>query len=184
MKALPFKCWHAATIVIMALIMFGTVRAGEPTGPDKTASAQHKEPIRITADKLVTDDKAHSAEFSGNVTAIQGDTRVTAQRLILYYGSGNQGQAGMSMNSIERMEASGQVHIRFDNRLAVSEQAVYTTSDRKLVLTGPGSQVTSGQNVVTGSKITFDRNDGSVVIEGDPKNQVEAEIHANQRGLN
>lgn len=185
MKALPFKYWCMPALILMVLGgMLGIVAAGGPTAADKATATQDKEPIRITADKLVTDDKAHSAEFSGNVTAIQGDTTVTAQRLILYYGSPAPGQAEAGLNSIERMEASGHVHIRFDNRLAVSEQAVYTTSDRKLVLTGPGSQVTSGQNVVTGSKITFNRNDGSVVIEGDRKNQVEAEIHSDQRGLN
>ena len=185
MKACLFKYGCASAIILLGVLgLFSSAAAGDAARGDKVSATANKEPIRITADKLVTDDKAHSAEFSGNVTAIQGEVKVTAQRLILFYGSQSKKQAGMDMNSIERMVASGRVRINFDNRLAVSEQAVYTTNDRKLVLTGPGSQVTSGRNIITGSKITFNRNDGSVVIEGDPKNKVEAEIHSDQRGLN
>jgi hypothetical protein len=41
--------------------------------------------------------------------------------------------------SLEKLVATGNVEIKFDNRLAVARQAVYITAQRMLILTGPGA---------------------------------------------
>ena len=141
------------------------------------------EPIRITADTLVTDNKARSAHFSGHVTAEQGDTQVTCDDLRIFFKP-NSGQDATDTNNIERLEADGHVRIVFDNKLAVSNHAVYVIDERKLMLEGPGSKVTSGEDEITGTRITFYRNDGRMSLEGDDKSRVKAIIHSDQRGLN
>ena len=154
------------------------------TGPALAAPEGQAQsaPIEITADKLVTDNQKRSAVFSGNVTAVQNDTKLTADQLTIFYKSSSGGGAGA--NDIERLEARGQVRIRFDNKLAVSNQAVYIIEERKLVLEGPGSKVVSDQDEITGTRITFYRNDGRMMLEGDDQNRVKAVIHSDQRGLN
>ena len=171
----------AATLLVLVSGPFGPGRSGaaEPEKSDKTEQA---EPIRITADRLTTDNQKHSAVFEGHVTAVQGDARITTDRLTIFYKS-KSGEASAGANDIERLEAQGNVRIFFDNRLAVSNQAVYIMNERKLILEGPESKVVSGQDEIVGSRIVFDRNTGHMTLESDGGKQVEAVIHSDQRGL-
>jgi len=154
-----------------------------PVWAAETVEKTPSDPIEITADKLVTDNQNRSALFSGNVTAVQGNTKLTADELTILYKSKSSGES-TGTNDIERLEAHGHVRIEFDNKLAVSNQAVYIIEERKLVLEGPGSKVISDQDEITGTKITFYRNDGRMMLEGDGQNRVKAVIHSDQRGLN
>lgn len=170
--------WRVCMVLALLVGSHGLAVA-EPEVEDNT------QPIEITSDRLVSDNSTHTAEFSGNVTAIQGGTKITADRLILYYGGRNRETQTQTMNNIEKIEALGHVRMLFDNRVAVSEQAVYTTKDRKLIFTGPSSKIIDGQDEVTGGKIIFDRNSNKVTIgKGNQDDQVKAIIRSNQRGLN
>lgn len=186
MKDQPFKnpaTYIAATLlavlaILMALGSPSPILASEPD------SKEPSKPIRITADKLVTDTQAQTAQFIGNVHAVQGDTQIKADRLIVHYQSDADAKASKDSGAIKRITAHGHVTITFDNRLAVSEQAVYITTERKLILKGPGSKVMSGQDEIVGSKITYSRDSGRITIEGDDQNQVEALFHTDQKDLN
>jgi lipopolysaccharide export system protein LptA len=167
----------------MVLVGLALITA-TPAAADETAKLQTREPIRITADKLVADNQKKSAQFSGNVKAVQGDTVITSDQLTLFYSSQGDRSPSDSASTIERIKASGHVRIEFDNRVAVSNQADYSVVERKLVLSGPESKIISGKDVISGSKITFYRDKGNVALEGDEKNRVKAIIHSNQRGLN
>ena len=175
--------------IVRAIIgSLGCLYALSIWGPGTVASAAEPakltEPIHITADRLVTDDKARTAEFSGNVRAVQGDTEVIADRLKLFYGGQTGEHSETESSDINRLEAHGEVKISFDNKVAVGDQAIYTTKDRKLVIQGPNSKVISGQDEIVGDKITFYRNDGRVILDSDTKTQVKAIIHSDQKGLN
>ena len=142
------------------------------------------EPIRITSDTLVIDNQANSADFTGHVKAVQGATEVTADKLTLYYHGSDQSKSGNRSDNIKKIHAQGHVRIALDNRVAVSEQAVYTTADRLLVLTGRNSQITSENNVITGNEIVFDRKSGRLKVDNKGEGQVKAVIQSDQRGLN
>lgn len=175
--AVPF--WLLA-VLLGALCLAHNVFSEEP-GSDRSP-----EPIQITADRLLADLNTDTARFSGNVCAIQGNTEIKADQLTLHYqsdGSRKPTEKNEAAN-IQRITAQGNVRIRFDNRLAVSEQAVYITSERKLILKGPGSKVISGRDEIIGSKITYYRDEGRVAMEGDSQNRVKAVLHSNERGLN
>lgn len=174
----------------MTMLLFGLLGLAGAIGwasESQTAQAETKalsEPISITADQLVTNIATHSAEFSGNVIAVQGETQIKADRLTVHYQTEVGAPPDDGAGTIKRISAQGHVHITFDNRLAVSEQAVYITSERKLVLEGPGSKVTSGQNEIVGSKITYYQDDGRVTVEGDDQNRVKAVFHSDENVLN
>jgi lipopolysaccharide export system protein LptA len=168
----------AAALLLILAAGRPSVRAAETTG------GAPSEPIRITSDKLLIDNQANSADFTGNVKAVQGKTEVTADRLILYYHGSDQPDNGNRSDKIKKIHVQGHVRIVFDNRVAVGEQAVYTTDNRQLVLTGPNSQITSDNNVITGKEIIFDRNSGQVKVDNKGDGQVKAIIQSDQRGLN
>lgn len=140
--------------------------------------------IHITADRLVAGGKESYAEFIGNVKAVQEATVITAQRLRIHYAAGGKGAGkGPAARSIEKIEASGTVSIRMDGRQADSAEAVYTTADRVLVLTGENSRISSGENFITGSRIVMKRDGGQITVEGGGKQRVEAVIHSGDSGL-
>ena len=175
---------------VIVLLVWCTVSVALATGTTaetpagETEARVLSEPIHITADRLVTHIAAQSAQFSGSVLAVQGETRIRADKLTVHYQSNGSTSANGGSGAIQRISAQGHVNITFDNRLAVSEQAVYITSERKLIIEGPGSKVTSGQNEIVGSKITYYRDDGRVTVEGDGQNRVKATFHSEQKDLN
>ena len=148
----------------------------------KEINAEKKDIIHVTSDKLISYNKAGYAEFIGNVTATQKDTVITADRLKVIFKKGIAGKGPLSVNeeSIHEIIAKGHVKIKFDNRVAVTQQAVYNTSTKVLVLTGDGSRIASGKDSISGEKITFYRADGRVNVESGNKNRVEAVFYSGQ----
>lgn len=142
------------------------------------------QPVVITADRLLADMNGRAAEFVGQVRAAQEGTVITAARLKLVYASPAEGTAADADEAaIERIEASGEVVIRFEDRVAEADRAVYTTADRVLVLTGETARLTSGPNVVTGGRITFERDTDRLTVEKVPGGRVEAVFITRGQGL-
>lgn len=162
--------------------------AGPAVSDDKPLAAsgadKESEKIHITSDSLITDNNASYAEFVGNVQAAQGTTLITSDRLRIYYGSSGSSKDKKitSQDSVKKIMAIGNVTIRFDNKVAVTEQAEYTTETGVIVLTGANSRVTSGSNYVSGEKITLYRNQDKVTVERSKEKRVEAVFYPGQTG--
>ncbi len=167
------------------LLLFMTTGAGAGNAPESDTSKADNV-IHVTSDRLYSDSKTRWAEFVGNVRASQGNTVITADRLKIYYKSALSTAAskGPGEESIQRLESSGNVVIRFDNRVAKADKAVYITDSRILILTGPNASITSGKNTISGEKITFYRKDGRIRVEGGKKGRVEAFFYQKEKGLN
>jgi len=157
----------------------------EPSAPKAGGQNQR---IEITAQSLEADDAKKYAEFAGNVRAVQGETVITADRLKIFYegnpaARGEKKETGAKKpgDAIQKIVASGNVKIRFDNMDAQAAEAVYTTSDRILTLSGPGARIRkpdSGE--ISGSKIIIHRDDGRIRFEGG----VEGFLLPGEKGLN
>lgn len=185
MRIFQFKQRKAICGIHLAAVLLLILTAGCPSvRAAETDGGAPPEPIRITSDKLFIDNQANRADFTGHVKAVQGKTEVTADRLVIYYHGSDQPGNGNRSDKIKKIHAQGHVRIVFDNRVAVGEQAVYTTDKRQLVLTGQNSQITSDNNVITGNEIIFDRNNGHVKVDNKGDGQVKAIIQSDQRGLN
>jgi lipopolysaccharide export system protein LptA len=143
------------------------------------------EAIHITSDRLISDNKAGYAEFIGNVKATQKDTVITSDRLKIFYKKNiaNKGPLSVSEESIHKIVAQGNVEIKFDNRLATTQQAVYNTETMVLVLSGSNSKIISGNDSISGEKITFYRTDGRIDVESGDKKRVEAVFYSRQKDV-
>ncbi|BBO86938.1 lipopolysaccharide transport periplasmic protein LptA [Desulfosarcina ovata] len=154
------------------------------TGSQPVAStATAPQQIHITSQRLTSDTANNQAEFIGNVRATQGETQITADSLKIFFSEKSGATDASPAQSMEKLVATGNVEIKFDNRLAVARQAVYITAKRVLILTGPGATVTSGDNIITGETITFYREDGRFTVEGGRNGQVKATILPEEAGL-
>ncbi len=192
MKKSCFKPIHRLIVSVSLIVIltpaFGIV--GSTNAQDKPIIAtDSNEPVRISADTLTVHDNDRQAEFTGSVKASQGNNVIRSDKLKIYYKSGFGGEEKKPAGeeTIEKLVASGNVRIRFDENIAVSEDAVYVTETRVLVLTGENSKITKGNDSISGSKITLYRDDGRITIEGGEKKdgqkgRVEAVFYPGTKG--
>ena len=150
------------------------------TNPEKDSKKIH-----ITADRLIADNEAMSAEFIGNVVAIRETDVITADRLKIFYKKGvdKKEKSVAGEETIKKIVANGNVVIKFDDKVAVAQQAVYTAETGIIVLTGPNSKVTSGNNFISGKKITMYRSDDRMIVEGGKEKRVEAVFYSKEKGI-
>ncbi len=148
-------------------------------------STEKSKQIHITADKMISDNETKSVEFIDNVRATQEDTVITADRLKIFFkkGLGNRNNPISGEESIEKIVVNGNVNISFDNRLAVTQQAEYTTETRILVLSGADSKIISGEDSISGEKITIYRTDGRIDVESGDEKRVEAIFFTGEHGI-
>jgi lipopolysaccharide export system protein LptA len=104
-----------------------------------------KGPTVITASRLLADSNANTALFEGSVVAKNNEMTLYSDRMKVYYTKDN---------SIERIDAGGNVKLVKDNRVVTSEEATYFASEQKIIFVG-NPRAIEGQNVVIGSKMTY-----------------------------
>jgi len=177
--------WITA-FMLVAVLMNSFVYAEDKPNFTDTHKNKKNEKIHITADKLISDHEAKYAEFIGNVMATQRDTVITADKLKIFFkrGMDNKKNPLAGDESIKKIVANGNVQIKFDNRVAVTQQAVYITETRVLVLSGADSKVISGNNSISGEKITVYRTDGRIQVESGKGERVEAVLYPGEKGIN
>jgi len=141
--------------------------------------------IHITADKLFSDNNTDYAEFIGNVRATQEDTVITADKLKIFLKKNSHDKQNpvVGEGTINKIVASGNVKIKFDNRVAVAQQAVYNTKTGVLVLSGNNSKIVSGNSSISGEKITFYKTTGRINVESSDEKRVEAVFYSDEKDL-
>lgn len=113
-------------------------------------------PIVITSQTLTTDSQAHTALFERSVVARTTDTTIYADRMLVYYEK--------DTGNVTRIDASGNVKFIKENRVIASKEAVYYAAGEKIIFTGEPRAV-EGENVVTGTKITYLMNEDRFFVE-------------------
>ena len=179
-----FFFWAVIFFLQAAFLTF-SVSAGDKRDNLSHEGSRTDETIRITSEKLISNSQDKWAEFIGNVKAVQGNNIITADSLKIFYKGGkNAGtNAPPGGESIKEIVATGNVKIHFDNRVAVTQRAVYTTEDRILVLSGKSSKISSGKDSISGEKITLYRAEDRIVVEGGSEKQVEAVLFSGEKGI-
>lgn len=166
--------------VIIVLLSPFVFADNQPTEKDEN---QIGEQIQIVADKLITNNAEKYAEFIGDVRASQGNFTITSEHLRIYYKDdldNLKNQTG-SQELINRIVASGNVKISSDKYTAETEQAEYNLDNAVLVLKGENSTIKSGNNLITGSKITVHRKDGQIIVERSAEKRVKALFYSKEK---
>jgi|SaaInl8_200m_RNA_FD_contig_31_2168217_length_854_multi_5_in_0_out_0_2 lipopolysaccharide export system protein LptA len=171
-------------LFLTAKLLLLTLLAGPAVSkpdPHKLEPSQ-EEKISVQSDMLIVDNEKRYAEFTGNVKVIQGTTDIIADRLKIHYKkSANKSES--YEKSIEKIVASGNVAIKFDDKTAVTDEAVYETKTRIMILSGEGSRITSDKNSISGAKITIYRDSELIRVEGSGEKPVEATFYSEEKGL-
>lgn len=160
-------------IIVAAIIWtFHTATAIEP--PHQKAKNSETKGIRITSEKLVARIDAGEIVYSGNVKAQQPGTVITAEHLRIIYDPDTvrDKDGSLRAEAIRKIIAQGRVKIVSKNIVAEADKAVYTINSAVLVLTGNPSRVTRDDILITGSKFTLKRSDGTLTVEGEGERRV------------
>lgn len=155
------------------------VAADEPAGPSVKNDI---EDLHAVSDKVIFDSEEHWAELIGNVKITQGETVITANTLKIYYHNNKQKKPNQPPgdDAVDKITAKGNVRIELDSGIALSDEAVYHTDTKELILTS-NAKLIRGENEISGSKITINRKNGRVTVESSDSKPVEAFIFSNEK---
>ncbi len=179
-KYRPF--WIRVRLITIATMLLSSGGYAEESAPKKSPN-QTDEQIQIVADKLITNNAEKFAEFAGDVRAIQGNFVITSERLRIYYQDDpdrNKDQTG-SQESIKRVVADGNVQVSSEKYEAKTDRVEYDLDTQVVVLIGENSTVTSGKNILTGSRITVYRKNGQIKVESSPQKRVKAVFYPKEK---
>jgi len=155
------------------------------------AQQQDDQPVQIDAKSLEVHDRSKTATFSGNVKVVQGDTTMTCNTLVVFYGqelgldgsrpavsASSSGAAVPDMQNIRRIEAHGDVTVMSKDQNASGDLGVYDLLKKTITLSG-NVVVSQGSNVIHGGVVVVDTVTGNAHVEpapGTPDGRVRALI--------
>jgi lipopolysaccharide export system protein LptA len=122
---------------------------GTPYDPDQ--------PVEVTSDTLTIDQTTGEAVFAGNVIVIQGDLRMAAPEVRVFYTETE------GSRSVDEVLATGGVLMTRGADAAEGREALYDVATAMLTMTGD-VLVTQGPTVVAGDRmvVNMQTGDGSV----------------------
>ena len=129
--------------------------AGVFTASAQTEAGAAADLTVITSDKLTFDYTQRFALFDGNVVVVDPQMKLYADKMTVVFSTSNR---------ISEIKAEGKVYIVQDDKRARSEVAQYNVDQGIIVMTGK-PQVTRGEDILTGDKITFWRNENKMLVE-------------------
>ncbi len=121
-------------------------------------------PIGIGSDDFELDQGEGRISYIGRAEATQDDNRLRANRLDAYFeGEGDNRLSG----GVSRLEAVGDVYFVTPEQTARGDRAVFNIAANTLTVTGDVI-LTQGENVMTGSRLTYNTQTGRAQMQGAP----------------
>ncbi len=124
---------------------FGSVKA-DPTLP-----------VEVTSETLNVNQADGSAEFLGNVIVIQGEMRLSAERVLVIYNE--------DRSAIQRLEATENVVLVSPPDAAEGDRAEYTIDTGVIRMNG-NVLLTQGPSVISGDQMVANLTSGTATMTG------------------
>ncbi|MBF0557182.1 MAG: hypothetical protein HQL08_00210 [Nitrospirae bacterium] len=148
---------NRTAILIAGMLFAAVVSTGGVFAAEESKTA--KEPTIVTSQKLTTDNKAKTALFEVNVVAKKGERTMYADRMLVYYSEEKGG------SNIKKIESDGNVKMVKGDRVVTSKSAVYYSEPEEYIVFTGDPRASEGENVVTGTKITYFMKDDHSTVE-------------------
>jgi lipopolysaccharide export system protein LptA len=146
-------CRNNLLVVIAALLIIAAPASAARSAKDKN----EREPLAITSDRMEADKLGDTVTFLGNVTLKKEGMTLTSDVVVVLYDAGSK--------KIREIEAHGNVVVRKEGRVALSNDASYFSREEKIILTGD-ARIIENENQLGGEKITLFMRDDRSIVEG------------------
>jgi lipopolysaccharide export system protein LptA len=146
-------------VVIVALIVQPVHAQGLSKGIDG------KKPVEINADQLEVRQEENVAVFTGNVIAVQDDTRLKSDVMTVHYRKkeGEDESADPTQGAVERIDVEGNVLLTTPDESASGARGVYNVDTKKVTLL-ENVVLTRGKNILKGDSLVYDFATGKSVV--------------------
>lgn len=163
-------CFSSAAMLVLALALPWAARAAEA-------------PIHIESNRMTSTEKSNSVVFSGDVDAKQGDVRIRADEMTVFYHELDSGPKGgkdkdkkkpaaqgekKTTQQVEKLICVGNVEVSRGEWLGTGKKMVYLSKERQVILTD-NAKAWQGQNMVSGDKIIYYLDEGRSEVVGGSK---------------
>jgi lipopolysaccharide export system protein LptA len=145
-------CFRNNLVIVISLFLAAVTAAG-----NTTPANGKREPIVITANRMEADKLGNKVTFKGNVTLKKEDMTLNSDSMVVFYDQPSKG--------INEIDAFGNVVVRKEGRLALSNRAFYYSREEKIVLTGD-ARIIENENQLGGERITLFMRDDRSIVEG------------------
>lgn len=131
-----------------------------------------KTPIEVTSDSLEVMQQQNQAAFTGHVVAIQGDVRLTSDRMVVHYAAADEKKtAGKkdkkdgdnAQGAIKKIDAAGNVFLATPEETASGASGMYDVEHQEIHL-NDHVVLTRGKNVLKGDRLVYNFATGRSVI--------------------
>ncbi len=124
------------------------------------------QPIQIEADQMTAMSKSHAVTFTGNVDAKQGEIRIRADEMTIYYIK-DELTSGQSKDAqqVKKIVCKGKVEVTSKDWLGTSEVMHYFSKENLVQLIG-NAKAYKGQNMVEGERINYYLDSGKSEVLG------------------
>jgi lipopolysaccharide export system protein LptA len=116
-----------------------------------------REPMVITSRHMEADKLGDKVTFTGDVVLKKEGMTLYSDSMIVFYDVPTKG--------VREIEALGNVVVRKDGRVALSNKASYFSREEKIVLTGD-ARIIENENQLGGERITLFMRDDRSIVEG------------------
>lgn len=114
-------------------------------------------PVEVTADRLSINEASGRAVYTGDVVVVQGDTRLAAERVVIFFIEAE--------DRIDRMEAEGGVTLLSGEDAAESRTATYDVESGIVVMVDDVLMVRD-TGTMTGDRLDADLDAGTAELTG------------------
>ena len=142
---------------IAALAYASTALAQGTSVPFGATQQDTSLPVEVSAETLSVSQKDGSALFTGDVIIGQGEMRLSAPRVLVFYTD--------DQSAIERLEATGGVVLVNGDQAAEAERADYQVNVGTIRMTG-NVLLTQGANTLVSEEMDVDLEAGTAVMNG------------------
>ena len=156
--------------LISLTILATSLLAGGPALAQRLGPGSGDGPVDITADELEVQNKQCISIWRGKAEALQGDTRLRADVLKAFFetkgdASANAAPGTSACGDLLRMEAQGSVYYVTPQQRLRGDAGTYDAQREIIVVTGDVIAV-QGQNVLRGTRMTFNTRTGEGQMVG------------------
>src|SRR6056297_3981772 len=143
--------------VCTAMALAPAVSAQGTEVPFGTVQQDTSLPVEVSAESLSVSQNDGSALFTGNVVIGQGEMRLSAPRVLVFYTE--------NQNGVERLGATGGVTLVNGDQAAEADQAQYEVNRGTIRMTG-NVLLTQGANTLVSESMDVDLEDGTAQMNG------------------